>query len=46
MQSRAFEKAGWKREGVLRKRFFSKGKLTDYIILGIQAKEYWEGREQ
>ncbi len=42
--ARAFERCGWQREGLLRDHFFSGGKPTNAIVLGITSSDYWGAR--
>lgn len=42
--SRAFEKCGFRREGVLRKKRFRRGTYEDELILGLLREEWLEGR--
>lgn len=40
--AKAFEKVGFKREGLLRKHWYFKGKYTDEILMGLLSEEYKE----
>jgi len=42
--SRAFEKCGFQREGILRKKRFSKGDYEDELLLGLLRVEWQEKR--
>ncbi len=39
--AKAFEKCGWRQEGLLRQHFFSGGVPTNAIVLGVTADDYW-----
>ncbi len=39
---RVYEKLGFKREGILRKNHYLKGKYYDVIVMGILQEEYFE----
>lgn len=42
--SRAFEKCGFRREGILRKKRFSKGTYEDELLFGLLREEWQERR--
>jgi len=40
--ARAFEKCGYRREGLLRGHYFINGSETDAVQLGLRVADYWE----